>query len=163
MAESVATVPAVTRSPSILRDRARLAGEHRLVDSALPSTTWPSAGMRAPGRTENDVALLELGDGDGLDPTVSVTRSASSGSSSASAARALLAWPIAFISCQWPSSMIAISAASSHQKSRSKAPNSVASAGYEGDRDREPDQAASSRAAGRGPRATAPVRKGHPP
>ena len=47
------------------------------------------------------------------------TSSASSGSSSASAARAPCAWPIAFISCQWPSSMIVTSAASSHQNSRS--------------------------------------------
>jgi hypothetical protein len=38
----------------------------------------------------------------------------------------LLAWPIAFISCQCPSSMMAIRAASSHQKSRSNAPSSVA-------------------------------------
>ena len=55
-----------------------------------------------------------------------VTRSASSGSSAASASRALEAWPRARISSQWPSSMITISRASSHQNSRSKAPNTVA-------------------------------------
>ena len=35
----------------LLRHRPRLAGDHRLVDVGRPSTTMPSAGTRAPGRT----------------------------------------------------------------------------------------------------------------
>ena len=55
-----------------------------------------------------------------------VTSSASSGSRAARASRAPEAWPRARISSQWPSSMITISRASSHQNSRSNTPNRVA-------------------------------------
>ena len=55
-----------------------------------------------------------------------VTRSASSGSRAARASRAPEAWPRARISSQWPNSMITISSESSHQNSRSKTPNRVA-------------------------------------
>ena len=58
-------------------------------------------------------------------PTPS-TRSAVSGRSAARASRALDAWPIAFISCQWPSSITSISSTSSHQKSRSSTSASLA-------------------------------------
>ena len=37
----------------LLGDRSRLAGDHRLVTSAAPSTTTPSAGTRVPGRTRS--------------------------------------------------------------------------------------------------------------
>ena len=53
----------------------------------------------------------------------SVTRSAVSGRSSARAASAPRAWAIERISSQWPSSMIVISVASSHQISTSKRPS----------------------------------------
>src|SRR5262249_34195067 len=35
----------------VLRDRHRLAGQHRLVDVLVPETMRPSVGMRSPGRT----------------------------------------------------------------------------------------------------------------
>ena len=56
-----------------------------------------------------------------------VTRSAVSGNNSANAANAPWAWPMAFISCQWPNSITTMSAASSHQKSRSPHPSDAAS------------------------------------
>ena len=47
-------VPPVTRSPSMLLDRDRLAGDQRLVDRAPPATmTVPSIGTLSPGRTRS--------------------------------------------------------------------------------------------------------------
>ena len=90
------------------------------------------------------------------------TREASSGSSAASAASAPRAWPIAFISCQWPSSMIVTSAASSHQKSSPNSPRLVAS---EATYATVIAIAISSIMPGARSRISlrAPVRKGHPP
>ena len=122
---SVDTVPATTRSPS-----ERLTGLDSPViidssSSAPPSTIVPSAGTRAPGRTSttSPTCSSDAGTERIVSPS---TSSASSGSSAASAASAFCAWPIAFISCQWPSSMIVTSAASSHQNSRSSQSRLVA-------------------------------------
>jgi len=95
--------------------------------SAVPSTIRPSAGTRAPERTSTVSPTRRSPTGTRSTVPPAVTRSASSGSSAARAASAPWAWPIAFISCQCPSSMMVTSAASSHQKSRSKAPKLVAS------------------------------------
>ncbi len=99
IAESVATVPATTRSPVV---RATGRDSPVIIDSsssAAPSTIRPSAGTRAPGRTSTTSPTRRSVTGTGSIPA-SVTRSASSGSSAASAASAPCAWPIAFISCQ---------------------------------------------------------------
>ena len=107
MAESVATVPATTRSPGAFGDRPRLAGDHRLVE--LGFAVDDLAVGRHPRRPERT-------------STTSPTRSSPIGTVStcrrrrrarprrAAARRARparrCAWPMAFISCQWPSSMI---------------------------------------------------------
>ena len=117
-----ATVPATTVSPGSL---ATALDSPVIIDSstsALPSVTAPSTGTRAPGTDEDDVADGEGADRDFLG-AVAVTRSAVSGSSSASAARAPRAWAMERISSQWPSSMIVISVASSHQISTSNSPS----------------------------------------
>ena len=85
----------------------------------------PSAGTRPPDRTRTTSSGRSSLAGTLRTPPSS-TRSASSGSSAASASKAPEAWPRARISSQWPSSMMSISSASSHQKSRSKAPSAVA-------------------------------------
>ncbi len=123
IAESVATVPATTRSPGRFgtgRDSPVIIDSS---SSASPSSTTtvrrhptarsgPARGRRradrpaAPARPRRPAPI----------------RSASSGSSAASAASAPRAWPIARISSQWPSSMITTRSASSHQKSRSRPP-----------------------------------------
>jgi hypothetical protein len=95
--------------------------------SALPSTTRPSAGTRAPERTRTRSPTRSDDTGTAVTAPSSPIRPASSGSSAASADRAPWAWPIAFISCQWPSSITVTRAASSHQKSRSHSPRLVAS------------------------------------
>ena len=140
IAESVATVPATTRSPAL---RATGRDSPVIIDSsssAAPSTIRAVGGHPGAGAHQHDVADPQVGDRDRLDRRRRSTRSASSGSSAASAARAPCAWPIAFISCQWPSSMIVTSAASSHQKSRSNAPNAGGERGRVRDRDRHRDQ-----------------------
>ncbi len=121
-AESVATVPAVTLSPSPLATGFDSPVTIDSSSSAWPATISPSAGTRAPGRTSTTSPTSSSASG--MRSTVpSWTRSASSGSSSASALTAPRAWPSAFISCQCPSSMITTSADSSHQNSRSKRPS----------------------------------------
>ena len=123
MAVSVATVPATTWSPG---PRLTVVDSPVIMDSsmaAVPSTTSPSAGTRPPGRTittsptrRSDGATVSVAE---VPSAASVTRSASSGSSAASASSADdVAW-IDRISIQWPSSMITIRRAISHQKSRS--------------------------------------------
>ena len=54
------TVPPMTRSPGALLDRHRLAGDHRLVDGARPSSTTPSTGTFSPGRTRSRSPTLHL-------------------------------------------------------------------------------------------------------
>jgi hypothetical protein len=126
MAESVDTVPATTRSPTALatgRDSPVIIDSS---SSASPSTIAPSAGTRAPERTRTTSPTDRSAIATEVTCPSRPTRSASSGSSSARAARAPWAWPMAFISCQWPNSMIVTSAASSHQKSRSNQSRLVA-------------------------------------
>jgi hypothetical protein len=118
-------VPATTRSPS---PRPTGRDPPVIIDSSMsaaPSTTSPSAGTRPPGRTSTKSPGSSADTGT-VSTAPSRTRSASSGSSSASACNAPRAWPTARISSQWPSSMITISAASSHQNSRSSSPSTVA-------------------------------------
>ncbi len=111
-------MPATTLSPT-----ARRTGRDSPVTidssmSAEPSTISPSAGTLPPGRT---ITTSPTASSDGA--TVSVvavaatTRSASSGSSAASESSAEVVCASDRISIQWPSSMITISSASSHQKS----------------------------------------------
>ena len=106
-----------------LRHRAGLARDHRLVELGRALDDAPVGRDPTAGAHEHDVADRQLVEADRRAPSPS-TSSASSGSSSASAASAPRAWPIAFISCQCPSSMIVTSSASSHQNSRSSQPNS---------------------------------------
>ncbi len=84
--------------------------------SAAPSTISPSAGTLPPGRT---ITTSPTRSSDGATVTMSSpsTRSASSGSSAASESSAELVCASDRISIQWPSSMMTISSASSHQKS----------------------------------------------
>ena len=123
--ESVATVPATTRSPG---SRATAFDSPVIIDSsnaAEPVSIVPSAGTRPPGRTSTRSPGRRSAMATSLVPAPS-TRSAMSGRSAASASRALDAWPIAFISCQCPSSITSISSTSSHQKSRSSHSASLA-------------------------------------
>ena len=151
-------MPATTRSPTPRGDRPRLAGDHRLVE--LGARRRRCGRRPAPGRRGGPARRRRRAGRDAApsrrSPSPS-TRSASSGSSSASAASAPWAWPIAFISCQWPSSMIVTSAASSHQKSRSNQPEAGRHRGDERDRDGHRDQQHHPGLRGRGPRATAPA------
>ncbi len=116
-----ATVPATTRSP---RSLATARDSPVIIDSSTsadPSAMTPSAGIREPGRTRTTSPTASAASGTDSVPSA-VTRSAVSGSSSASAASAPRAWAIDRISSQWPSSMIVMRVASSHQISTSKAP-----------------------------------------
>ena len=123
--ESVETVPATTRSPIVLATGLDSPVIIDSSNSAVPSTIVASAGTRPPART-NTTSPTDSSWMDTVSTMSSWTRSASSGSSSANAASAPRAWPMAFISCQWPSSMIVTSAASSHQNSKSSQPTLVA-------------------------------------
>ena len=126
IAESVDTVPATTRSPG---PRGTGLDSPVIIDSsrsASPSTMRPSAGTRPPGRTSTRSPTCSSPVGTGATVPSSRTTSASSGSSAARAASAPWAWPMARISCQWPSSMMVTSRASSHQNSRSNHPSDVA-------------------------------------
>jgi len=116
IADPTATVPATTCSPSSFATGFDSPVTIDSSISARPSSIRPSAGIRAPGRTSTRSPRASAPVGTVSTPSA-VTRSASSGSSSASAASAPRACPIAFISCQCPSSMIAISVASSHHSS----------------------------------------------
>ena len=122
------------------RDRPRLAGDHRLVHVRRPvddlAVGRNPAARAGPGR-RRPLPAPTIGT---VSTAPSRTRSASSGSSSASACSAPRAWPTARISSQWPSSMITISAASSHQNSRSSRPEHRRRAGHERDGDRQRDQ-----------------------
>ena len=116
--ESVATVPATTRSPGP-RDTGR--DSPVTIDSfiaAVPSTISPSAGTLPPGRTTTRSPTRSCDGGTRTSSSPS-TRSASSGSSAASESSAELVCASDRISIQWPSSMITISSDSSHQKSSS--------------------------------------------
>ena len=87
--ESVDTVPATTRSPARLGDRARLAGDHRLVELGLALDDHAVGRDTAAGPHEHDVAERERRRVATVSTLPSAsTRSASSGSSSARAASA---------------------------------------------------------------------------
>ena len=120
------TVPAITVAPGRFDT---VLDSPVIMDSstwAAPSTTVPSAGTRAPGRTRttSPTRNSESGTDSVVEP---FTRSAVSGSRAASVFSAPRAWEMARISSQWPSTMIVISDASSHQTSISKRPNVAAS------------------------------------
>ena len=137
--ESVATVPATTRSPG---SRPTAFDSPVIIDSsnaAEPVSIVPSAGTRPPGRTNTRSPGRRSAMATSLVPAPS-TRSAMSGSSAASASRALDACPMAFISCQCPSSITSISSTSSHQKSRSSQLGVAREARPERHRDREGDE-----------------------
>ena len=82
-----------------------------------PLTTTPSTGTFAPGRTRRISPTLRSLTATVLVSPPSTTSSASSGSSLASSFSAPCAFSTDAISSQWPSSIIATSVASSHQKS----------------------------------------------
>lgn len=116
--ESVATVPAVTASPSL-----RVAGCDLpvIIDSSMaarPSTIMPSAGTLPPGRT---ITRSSTRNSAGLTVTAvsPSTRSASSGKSAARESSAEVVWASERISIQCPSSIMTTSSASSHQNSSS--------------------------------------------
>ena len=116
------TVPATTGSPGSL---ATVVDSPVIIDSstsALPSATTPSAGTRAPGRTRT-VSPTARADNGTVSVVAPVTRSAVSGRSSARAFSAPRAWAIERISSQWPSNMIVMSVASSHQISTLNSPS----------------------------------------
>ena len=116
--ESVATVPATTASPSLRRT---VADSPVIIDSSMlaePWTTRPSAGRDAPGRTTT-TSPRRSSSGLIFSTSAPTTRSASSGSSAARESNAELVCDSERISIQWPSSMITISSASSHQYSSS--------------------------------------------
>lgn len=97
--------------------------EHSLRDIAV---TVPSAGTRVPGRTNTTLPTRNCATGIFSMP-FSVTTSALSGNSAANALSAPRAWVMAFISSQWPSTMMVMSVANSHHTSTSKKPSVAAS------------------------------------
>ncbi len=159
--ESVATVPATTRSPTPFATDLDSPVIIDSSNSASPSSIEPSAGTRPPGRTSTS-SPAPISDIGTTRITSSMITSASSGKRAASAASAPRACPIAFISCQWPSSMIVTRAASSHQNSRSNQPRLDA---IDDDHATVIAIATSSIIPGARSRAsaTAPARNGHPP
>ena len=70
MAESVATVPATTRSPTALRTGRDSPVIIDSSTSASPSTTTPSAGTGAPDRTSTTSPGASVVEGDRLDAVV---------------------------------------------------------------------------------------------
>ncbi len=116
--ESVATVPAVTFSPS---PRATGCDSPVIMDSSMsarPSTMVPSAGTLPPGRTMT-TSPTRSSAGSTLTTSSPSIRSASSGSSAARESNAEVVRASERISIQWPSSMMTISSANSHQNSSS--------------------------------------------
>ena len=124
IAESVDTVPATTRSPG---RRGTGRDSPVIIDSsssASPSTIAP-VGRHPPARAhQHDVADGRSAPiGDALDRAVRADHARPRRGAARPGPRARpAAWPMAFISCQWPSSMMVTSAASSHQNSRSNHP-----------------------------------------
>ncbi len=116
--ESVATVPAMTGSPSLRRTGL---DSPVIIDSSMlaePCTIRPSAGIRPPGRTTTTSPTCKS---EGATVTVVSPSifSASSGSNAARESNADVVCARERISIQCPSSMITMSRASSHQKSSS--------------------------------------------
>ena len=161
--ESVAMVPAMTRSPS---PRRTVVDSPVTIDSSMladPSATRPSAGTDAPGRTTTRSPTTSSA---GSTWTVSPSRttSAVSGRRAASAVRAEAVCAVERISTQWPNSMMTTRSASSHQKSSS----ALSTPRVEPQDERNATVIASpmrSIIPGRRARisSTAPVRKGRPP
>ncbi len=135
-----ATVPAMTASPGVFEDRPRLAGDQRLVDvgRALRRPCRRRARGRPAARGRHRPRRARPAPRSRFPSAV--TRSAVSGSRSASAASAPRAWAIERISSQWPSSMIVIRVASSHQISTSNRPRVPAHERDERHEDRERDE-----------------------
>ena len=67
IAESVATVPATTRSPTVAGDRPGLAGDHRLVQLRGAVDDPAVGGHPGAGADQHDVADPQVGDRDRLD------------------------------------------------------------------------------------------------
>ena len=152
--ESVATVPATTvsptaaghrsgtrRSPSTRRSRRRRRRCRRRPGTLPPGRTMTTSPTRSSAVARRSVTSLAVGHS---------TRSASSGSSAASESSADVVCASDRISIQWPSSMITISSASSHQKSSSwcSTPRLAPQDEHERDGDRQPDEQHHSRCAG---------------
>ena len=115
--ESVATVPATTWSPTPRRTGFDSPVIIASSTWAAPSTMRPSAGTEAPGRTRT-TSPTRSSPGAMVTTASPSTRSASSGSSAARESSAEVVCASERISIQCPSSMMTISSASSHQKSR---------------------------------------------
>ena len=94
--------------------------------SDSPSTTWPSAGMLAPGRTNNRSPVWSRLTGTVSTVPSGAMRSAVSGMSLASSCKAPEAWRTLRISSQWPSSMMSISVTNSQKKPFAGSMTSVA-------------------------------------
>ena len=116
--ESVAIVPATTASPT---DRRTVRDSPVIIDSsreAVPSTTRPSAGTEAPGRTTTTSPTCSAEGATRMVVSPS-TFSVSSGRSPASESSAEVVCASDRISIQCPTSMMTMRSASSHQKSSS--------------------------------------------
>ena len=136
------TVPATTRSPAPLRHRPRLAGDHRLVELGFAlddrRRRRGHAHRHARARRRRRCSSSSR---HGLDARRRRRRARLRRAAARRAPRApTCACPMAFISSQWPSSMIVTSAASSHQNSRSNHPRLVASDAAYATRDRHRDE-----------------------
>jgi magnesium-transporting ATPase (P-type) len=102
-----------------------LPGRGARATSAVPTVTIPSAGTRAPGRTSTTSPTRNCATATSSVP-LSFTTSARSGKSAARAPSAPRACVMAFISSQWPSTMMVISVVSSHHTSTAKNPSVAA-------------------------------------
>ena len=122
------TDPATTASPLCLPIGSDSPVRSDSSTSLSPSTTVPSAGIADPGRTitRSPTASSEAATVRVSSPPSPTTSSASSGMSAASSPRAFCAPMTADISSQWPSSMIVMRVASSHQKSMPSRPRVTA-------------------------------------
>ena len=118
-----ATVPATTRSPGSLatgRDSPVIIDSSTSAAPVDDDAVGRDAGA---GPDEDDVADRERGERDGLGAAARSPARPCPAAASASAARAPRAWAIERISSQWPSSMIVMRVASSHQISTSNRPS----------------------------------------
>ena len=119
-----ATVPAMTLSPGSFATGSRLAGDHRLVDVGLARR--PPCRRRGPGRRAARARCrrrASVGERHRLGAARRSPARPYRAEARPGRASAPRAWAIERISSQWPSSMIVIRVASSHQISTSNSPS----------------------------------------
>ena len=156
------TVPAITSSPSCFSTEPRLAGDHRLVDRAVPlahDAVGRARSRRAARARDRPRAARRAARRSGV-PSIA-RRVATFGSSFASSFSAPWACVMERISIQWPSSMIVTSVASSHQSGIRRKPSVTATLKTNATRDRERDERHHARRAVARARADAPSQE-HP-